>query len=106
MDGPTPIIWSVNKFSVALGNINLNAVEQLTINIESNGVNHQLVLIKPWPPSNRLNHTKWNRTKGLSAEDIESVKIFQDSDNPRIEITMANENEDGITIPCDSIELL
>ena len=104
MDGPADIIQPITNFSARPGKINLNTMEQLTIDIESNGDKHPLVLIKPWPPYSRI-PPEWDKIKGLAdhPNDIQSVGVFPNSDNPRIEITLKDVDKVPITIPCDSI---
>ncbi len=83
-------------------------MERLTIKIESNGVKHQLVLIKPWPPI-RIDYKQLDKLRRLSREDIEIESVCpvfryppSPSDKPGIQIAV--KNEDWITIHCDSIE--
>ncbi len=99
----TSCIRSLTNFSVIDKVINLNAIEKITIEIESNSDKHSLVLIKPWPPFSRPS-SGLDKVSGLSAQNIESVCPAppSPSDKPGIEITM--KNEDGIIIRCDSIE--
>ena len=91
----------ITHFSVINVVDKLGSIEELTIEIESNGGKHSLVLIKPWPPLNRPS-TRLIDISGLSAEDIDSVCAFKDSNITRIEIT--KKNKDIISIPCEDIK--
>ena len=102
MDRPPYPFSALTNFSVNNVEEKLSCIMKLTLKIDSkiNG-KHSLVLIKPWPPLNRPS-TRLIDISGLSAEDIESVCAFKDSNITRIEIT--KKNKDIISIPCEDIK--
>ncbi len=103
MELPPYCFKLLTHFSVTNVKYKLDSIEQLTLEIESNGGKHSLALIKPWPPFGRA-PTELNEISRLSAEDIDSVCSFKDSDNTRIEITKKNKDENNISILCKNIK--
>jgi len=101
MEKPPYTFRSLTNFSVNNVEKKLGRIDQLTLEIESNGCKHSLVLIKPWPPSSRPS-TRLVVISALSAEDIDYIFAFKDSDITRIEIT--KKNRDIISIPCEDIK--
>ena len=101
MEKPPYTFRSLTNFSVNNIKEKLGRIDQLTLEIESNGCKLSLLLIKPWPPSNRPS-TRLIVISELSAEDIDYIFAFKDSDFKRIEIT--KKNRDIISIPCKDIK--
>jgi len=102
MEKPPYTFRALTNFSVNNVEEKLGCIMKLTLKIDSKIYGkHSLVLIKPWPPSNRPS-TRLIVISGLSAEDIDSVCSFKDSNITRIEIT--KKNKDIISIPCEDIK--
>lgn len=102
MENPPYTFRSLTNFSVNNVVEKLSCIMKLTLKIDSKiDGKHSLVLIKPWPPLNRPS-TRLIDILRLSAEDIDSVCAFKDSNITRIEIK--KKNKDIISIPCEDIE--
>lgn len=96
MNKPPYCFKLLTHFSVINVVKNLNQIEQLTLEIESNGSKHSLVLIEPWPPFSRPIKKRLDDISGLCVKDIDSVCAFKDSNIIRIEITKKNKEIESI----------
>ena len=101
MNKPPYCFKLLTHFSIINVVKNLNRIEQLTLEIESNGSKHSLVLIDPWPPLNRPSY-RLDDILELFVKDIDSVCAFKDSNIIRIEIT--KKNKEIKSIPCKDIK--